>query len=449
MEMLKNKYITFINSLYYPVFIALLVLIGHTFSLELFSAITLLTTVGLGLIFCCDLKFLVSPLFMFIFIFSQKSVEGGKFYSKPYIIAMISVGLALIGLFVFHFIYYRKSLDIKALSKSRLLIGILALSASFLLNGFLNFKNYSIQNITFAIIIVVSLALVFFIFQVNYKANEKSKDYLFFVLYLTSIVLTLELLLSFVHQIKLENGEILKESILLGWGMWNNIGGMLAFLLPSHFYFATTAKRFGYVFYFTGVLSYVATVLTLSRSSLLTASLIIAISIICSCCMGNNKKFNRIISLTLLCAGILFATVFFSKISAVLNDFLQRGFNDNGRFNIYRHGLESFLENPIFGNGFASDYKLEYEFVKFLPFRYHNTIIQIMAGCGSVGLISYLYHRYTTAKLLIEKKSLFSLFSGLCIVSLLLCSLLDNHFFNIYPLFIYSVILVVNEKATS
>ncbi len=449
MEILKNKFIAFANSLYYPIFIAVLVLAGHVFSIELLTSIILLISVGLGLMLCYDLKFLISPLVMFIFTFSQKSVASGKYYSRPYIIAMIAVGVALVILFVFHFVYYRRELDFKAFLKSKLFIGIAALCASFLLNGILNFENYKLGNIIYALIITASLGLVFFVFQINLKSDGKTKEYLFFVLYLTSIVLTLELFLSYIYQVEFNNGEIVKESLLVGWGMWNNIGGMLAFLLPVHFYFATTAKRFSYAFYFTGIISYGAIVLTLSRSSLLFGSAIIAICAICSCFIGNNKKTNRIISLCVLAFGFVCVIALWDKIANILGDYLSRGFDDNGRFDIYKHGLQGFLSHPIFGGGFVNDYKLDYEFIKFLPFRYHNTIIQLMAGCGIVGLISYLYHRYTTVMLLVKKRSVFSLFSGLCIASLLLCSLLDNHFFNIYPLFIYSIILVVNEKVNN
>ena len=35
---------------------------------------------------------------------------------------------------------------------------------------------------------------------------------------------------------------------MVGWGMWNNIGGMLAMLLPIHFYFAATIKKYGILF---------------------------------------------------------------------------------------------------------------------------------------------------------------------------------------------------------
>ena len=443
-----DKSISFLNSYYYPVFISLLVLFGNSFSIELYTSIILLITVFVGLIVCDDLKFLISPLIMFIFSFSQKNVGSNKYYSKAYIIAIVAFGTILLSLFVLHFILHKKSVHFKALKESKISLGIALVCASYLLNGIFS-SQYRSQNIIFALVSICSLGFIFFIFQINLDKSNELKDYLFFVLFLTSIVLTLELYLSFFNQIKIVDGRIIKETILLGWGMWNNIGGMLAFLLPVHIYYAITAKRFGYMFFFSGIISYLAIALTLSRSSLLVSSAIILACFICSCFIGNNKKINRIITISLALIGILGIILMWNKLSTILGDYLSRGFDDNGRFDIYKHGIEKFLKNPIFGGGFATDYKLEYEFIKFIPFRYHNTIIQIMATCGLFGLLSYLYHRFTTVVLFIKRRNIYSLFSALCIISLLLCSLLDNHFFNIYPLFVYALILVVNEKSNN
>ena len=71
----------------------------------------------------------------------------------------------------------------------------------------------------------------------------------------------------------------------------------------------------------------------------------------------------------------------------------------------------------------------------------------MMGACGIVGLIAYLFHRAQTVLMFWKKKAFSTLFLGICIASLLLTSMLDNHFFNIYPTFIYSVILVVIDKS--
>ena len=378
-----------------------------------------------------------------ILTFSQKSVESGKFFHTPYLIAMICFAIYFALLFIAHFIIHKKNVNIMRFVKSKLFLGYTFICSAFLLNGVLNFDAYDVRNLSFALILIASIGVVFFIFSINLNSDEATKKYLFYVLYLTSLLVTLQLFLSFINQIRFENGEIIKESIMVGWGMWNNIGGMLAMLLPIHFYFAATVKKFGAAFYISGAISFLAIVLTLSRSSLLVSCFIIVISAIACCFFGNNKKICRIITGVIFAIGVLGIILLWNKISSILGDYLSRGLDDNGRFDIYKKGFENFLQNPIFGGGFYSVDAQEHTFAFFLPDRYHNTIIQMLGSCGIVGLLAYIFHRYQVVRLFWLKRSLYTFFAFLCICALLLTSLLDNHFFNFYPTFIYSIILAI------
>lgn len=268
-----------------------------------------------------------------------------------------------------------------------------------------------------------------------------------YVLYLISILVTLEFFLSFIYQIQFNNGQIVKETIKLGWGMWNNIGGILAFLLPVHFYFATTIKKVGPVFYFSGIVSFIAIILTLSRSSLICACFTIVICVIISCFTGKNKLINMVITIVIAISSVLVTLILLKNFSLVLADYFERGLDDNGRFKMYWHGLQNFLNNPICGGGFYSSYATEYTFIEFLPYRYHNTFIQMIATTGILGLSAYVFHRYQTLRLVLSKKHISTVFIALSIGTMLCGSLLDNHFFNIYPAFIYSIMLMVLENA--
>jgi len=447
MNTFKVKAAAFLNSYYYPVAVFFAALISHSFSIELFGAILVLLSAGVGLLVCEDLKFFISPLIMFIFIFSQKSVGSGVFYSTPYLIAMVFVAVILIAMLVVHFVLYKDKTDFKAPLKSKLFIGIACLCGSFLLNGLFNFDEYAWGNIIFALAMIVCIGFIFFLFSINLKPNPELKNYLFFVLYLTSILIVLEFFLSFTHQFRFENGELVKESILLGWGLWNNIGGMLAFLLPVHFYYASTVKKYGWIFYLTGVITFVAIALSLSRASLLVSAFIIVACAIISCFAGENKLINRIITGAIAVIGIIGIIVLWDKLASIFGDYLERGFDDNGRFEMYYHGLVNFAHHPIFGGGFYSAWAYEYQFVSFIPYRYCNTIIEMMATCGIVGLGAYLWHRYETVKLFWKKRSLYTVFCALCMAGFLGTSLLDNHFFNFYPSFIYIVMLLIVEHS--
>ncbi len=445
MNNLKKAASSFLEGYYYPVFIALTVLIGHLFSCEFFALSIIFLTVLSGFLLCDTLKFLISPFFMALFTVSQKSVEEGKFYSSSFKIAIIICSVVFLGFAVAHFIIYRRKVVISEFLKSKLFYGYILMSASFLLNGFFFFEGYTAGNITYALALVATLCLSFAFFAVNLDFTEDVRKYFIYVLYISSLLIVIEFFALFAGQIRFRDGEIVKESVLIGWGLCNNVGAMMAILLPVHFYLAAYKKR-GYIFYATGVLSYIAIVLSLSRASLLVATFLIGICAVAVCFIGPNKKQNRIITASLAFVAIVGIILLWGKISKVFGDYLRRGFDDNGRFEIWRYGLNEFVHHPIFGAGFYSEYPLNPRPAPFLPYRYHNTVIQLLATCGIFGFLSYAFHRFQTVKLFLSKKSGLSLFLALCLSGLLLTSLLDNHMFNLYPCVYYSLILLIFEK---
>ena len=64
-----------------------------------------------------------------------------------------------------------------------------------------------------------------------------------------------------------------------------------------------------------------------------------------------------------------------------------------------------------------------------------------------VGFAAYLYHRFTTVRLVLKQPNLYKTFLGICILGLLLFSLLDVLFFNTYPTIMYSLMLVFMDHA--
>jgi O-antigen ligase len=139
--------------------------------------------------------------------------------------------------------------------------------------------------------------------------------------------------------------------------------------------------------------------------------------------------------------------VLLDKVWGLLANYLQYGFADNGRFAIWRTGVEKFLSAPLFGSGFYDSYvEEEWSFVLY-PYLYHNTLIQMLASCGIVGVLAYVWHRMTTVRLVLQKPNAGKSFLGLCIAALLLFSLLDTILFNTYPMIFYALMLLFMEKS--
>ena len=72
-------------------------------------------------------------------------------------------------------------------------------------------------------------------------------------------------------------------------------------------------------------------------------------------------------------------------------------------------------------------------------------MIEIAAVMGAFGLTAYLAFRAKTIYLCVRGLNQERLFLGLMLAVLLGTSLLDNHMFNIYPLFYHAVIIALIE----
>lgn len=437
----------FFDGYLYPISLGAIVLICHLLSLEFLAILLIFASVAFALVVYNDMRVAISPILFILFSFSFDTYKSGWLKSTAFLVLAIIAIILFVSGVIAHLVINKKLSRFKKLHKSRLFIGFVALACAFLLNGFFNFKSYEAINFTFALLLVLFLAVVFFLLYCGIEEREDTVEYLIFILYVASLIVVLEMLAHLAFGDVVEGGRIIKERLFLGWGAWNNVGGMLAMLLPIHFYYAST-KKHGYIYYGTAILTYITIVLTLSRSSLLFASIVSAICVAIICIKGSNKKINRIITICLAGIALIGVIVLWNKISTLLSSYLNQGFDDNGRFNLYKHGVENFLSHPIFGGGFGSCMEDHFGY-PIDPNRYHNTFIELLATCGIVGFGAYVFHRYQTIKLVLErKKQLSVVFLSLCIVALLLTSLLDNHFFNLYPTMFYSVILCVIEKCS-
>lgn len=458
---IKNGFLTFLNGYIFPVCVAVLALISSIFGLEIVTICAIAIICSLGIIFCDDLRFMLSPVLFITFAISNKSLSSGLFGKTGFVISVVVAILVLVGSIIAHFVIYKVSF--KPVLKSKLFPAFIVLFLVYLLGGAFNLKKYSIDGVNlggfsiegliFVLVMILMLSIPFFLLGSGIKSSSDLRKYFVWVLFLGSIIVTLSVFHLICFGDVFKNGSIIKEKIVLGWSTWNGIGAILTVLLPVHFYIASIYKR-GYIFFITGIISYLAIVLTLSRASLLVSTLILILCVIYGCIKGENKKLFRILTLVGIIVAILGIIILWNKISAVLVDYLNRGFDDNGRFQLYVWALQTFLRHPILGSGFEYVYVIKPVQSDILaigtPFLCHNTLIEILAACGIIGFCGYIYHRYKTAKLFIERRrDSFSVFMALCIIGLLLTSLLDVHFFIFYHILYYSSILTMVEKVSS
>ncbi len=445
---IKEKLAGFFNGYLFPIYVALCVIIGHVYDRLSLGISLIVIAAALGFLICKDLKFFIPILLSSYFIISKNSIENETLYSESAMSLYYVLGVILIISIVAHFIIYRKNVSIKRFTSSSLFLGFALISVLFLLNGALSFETYNKQNILFGTLIAISFILPFFLLCINTDFDKKTMDYLAYVLIIITIILLVQLIFAYKTYVVIINGTIRKESLNFGWGVSNNIGAMLGMLIPAHFYFASY-KKFPLIFIISGALCYLSVLFTLSRAAILVSTVIFALCILALCVFNHkNKIINRIFIALLFLVGFCIVYKYYDKLHLLLDEIIKDGLDDSGRFEYFKDGIERFKQHPLLGAGFGNSHGVNDKFVIPAPEYFHNTIIQILASCGILGMIAYLIHRVETIILFFKNRSLASFFMGMSILTLLLTSLLDIHMFNIFPAIFYSVILCVFEQHT-
>ncbi len=439
---------TFYDGKYYPLLVVLLVFVGHTTGLDMLFGSLMLLSLILGCWICDDLRFAVLPFLCTIFVVTIEHSPNVPYYSRFYLesvplAVIIALLILLIPSMTFFAIRNRRLLN-KSFFKAPMWISLTLLCGALLLNGIFS-KGYEVQNLFFGSSFLLCLLLIYFLFGGYIRRDRSVVDYLMYCFVLAGMLIVAQLLVAYCTTVDFVGMNPVKETVLLGWGVWTAIGGMLTLLMPACFYFAADHKH-GWIGYFLGFVEFFAIVLSQSRGALLMGALVLFLCLLALCLKGTYKKRNRIFTLAVILCGALGSVVLLDKILALFQNFLNYGFGDNGRFDLWRTGFDNFLKNPIFGSGFYA--LINESWPKALyPYFYHNTLIQFLATAGIVGLAAYVYHRVCTVRLVFKKPNRCKLFLGIGILGWLVFCLMDVLFFTTYPTMFYAVMLVTMEKS--
>ena len=443
--------------------LAALTLLANLLSLEL---VLYTVTVLYGIYLCLlgDDLLTLSPFFVFCYIAPSRANNPGRtdesiFSGAGGVFLLIAAGLLLLAL------AWRLSTDkrfgIKRLltQKRQMLWGMLLLGLAYVLSGMgsAHYGEIWAKNIGFALVQFACLFVPYLLFTALVDWEKARRDYFAWIGFFAGCVIALEIVNIYLAF----NGDFIsggsindRWSIYLGWGMHNNIGAMLATTMPFAFYLACQYKR-GYLFMLPAVGMMAALCLTVSRASILAGSLAFAASAALMILYSKNRRVNAVVGLSLFAAAGVMVLIFREQLSNTFSILFEHGLlNDSGRFELYKNGLNVFYGDPILGEGFyPADMSIfknaywfaGYEITDFLPPRWHNTVIQLLASCGILGLLGYGYHRVQSLWVFFKGLNVPKLFLGVSVAAFLGMSLLDCHFFNLGPTLFYSLALTFAE----
>lgn len=342
------------------------------------------------------------------------------------------------------------------MKERKLTWGMVILGVAYLLGGLgmQNYLDYALKNLLFGFIQFVSIFVLYFLFAGAVKWERAPKDYFAWLGLCVGFAVLVQLAENYwTGRAFMEGTNTLdRELMATGWGMHNNIGGLMAMMMPFPFYLAYTRNR-SWVYTGLATVLMLGVIVSCSRTAMFVAALEF---LICSCLLLRKPEKRGPILVVYgaaLIAVVGFAIVSFETLKDVFALFIDEIGAISKRDLLFINGMKQFCQFPIFGGTFYPqgefvpwDWAELEAFSSFFPPRWHNTLVQIGASCGIVGLVAYGIHRFQTVKLFVRDVSTEKLFIGLYIVALLAAGLLDNHFFNVGPVLFYSMALAFAEN---
>lgn len=332
-----------------------------------------------------------------------------------------------------------------------MLYGMMAFSAVILLGG-LGAKDYSPQNLMFGAFMLLALVGVYAIAKDNIKCDEKTFTQIAYALVAYSVVLVVELAVNYITVDGIiVDGKIVRGAIVFGWGPYTSYGVLAVMTIPAITYLAGKLK-YGFLLTAYAVAVAAAVILSCARQGIVALAIVYPISLLLLLIKGKNKFANATVAAALFIACALLLAVYYEYIfdffkTLFANVIVDGELDGSGRMRLWRQGIENFKNYPVFGIGFYTKTIYPYNSFRFLPYVYHNTIVQMLGACGIIGLVVYLVHRVQTVLCYCKNVTLERTFIVLAASSILITSLLDVHLFGIWLTMVYAFYVAVLEKS--
>ena len=455
------KFVRCVNKFFYsPLYLFLLgvlTFISNAFSKEIYVYTVFIFAGLLITLFARDLL-PVFPIFFFGYIspsFKNNPGEsddtvfslsgGGKYV---YIIIFLFV-VFLVARLIFDKSFGGKKFLFK---KRKLLSGMLILGVVYALSGLGSgqWEEFGWQNLLFAVIQFAAVFLLYFLLSGGVKWNLAPRNYLGWTALCMGYTLVAELINVYRVCEVIKDGEIIRHSIVTGWGHYNSIGALFAILIPLTLSMVVKGRFINFAF-FSSFVFFLSLLFTCSRSSILVGAVVYLISYLFTFILSRRVRrqwFIHALAVTLI-AFLLYRHR--EAVAVLFDEIILKGMNSPERLEIYREGIKQFNKFKVFGGSFFPVDFQPYKwasadcFSSIAPPRWHNTYIQLLASGGVVALLGYLVHRIQTFAVFFKHFTKEKFFFMMGVISLLFVSLFDCHFFNVGPVFLYSVTLAFIE----
>lgn len=424
---LGKKITELLYSPWYISALALGVLICYCLDMDVLSYGILTAACVVTFLFCEDATPILPPLLLSPFVPSMGWYRVGQSYGAWSTAAFVIYAVMLAASVVYHMIVFGGFKRLRY--GGRLGAATVALGLGLLVSGFFC-KDYNNNSVIHMFVQLAPLCLLFFFLRSVIKWEKQKLTYYAVAVMAAGIVMCAALAECYLfNKPFIESGFTSKAELVAGWGISNNIGAAVLQAIPLTFFLACKEEKFAWFYYLVAVIMEVCIVFTFSRAALLISVPVFGACVIVSCFKARNRKQMWIVTGALAVAGIAGLIVMFDKIMGMMSFYLENGFNDRGRFSIYKKGFEFFAKYPIFGVGLHHT-----DLTQGITHSYffHNTPIQFLAAGGIVGILTYTFYRVETVRLFTRKLTLDRVFLGLTVAGIVFTALLDTGFMRFF-----------------
>ena len=345
----------FFRSGWFAALAVLLMACSELFGLEIFVIYAYLVFGLLIVLFADDMLGIVPMVCCGYMIFSAEN-NPGKFpdslFAQPqgqlalfYAVAVIAV--MLIGRLVSMLLEREKR------GVPKLTVGFLLLGASYLLGGAFS-PYYDGRTVLMGFVQIAALCGFYFYLYYTVRWDRVPKGYLPMVISIIGVGMLAEIVgMYFGEGVIREDGSINRVALYTGWGIYNNVGCVMAMCMPAPVYFAVKNKN-GWAYTILCTVFYLGVMLTQSRGAMLFGS-VVYLGCVVVTLVGSKKKerlWNAVVFAVLLVAALIGVVVFRDKVNDLFASIIDQGWNDAARFATWKACWQRFLEYPGFGVGF-------------------------------------------------------------------------------------------------
>ena len=429
MENSKNIIKKFIYSHYYLALFAIITFLFWSLDLSIIGAALLVIIGSISLFFSDD----ISPLFpSFLFLTIVMNTNN-----LEEIFSQINLIIVVIAFFIVSLILFIVK---KLKEKGKFTIGkqfywLLIAAVGALISGLFIKSDYKVINLLFVLGYFAAIIIIY-VLSVNFIDKERKKYIAKIFLYVAAAVMS-EMLFYYLTVPDVNEAFRLK-SIDLGWGISNNIAVYLIISAPMILYLSVN-NRFSWIYMLLSLITCTGIVFTLSRGCILFAVLLFPFMYIYAFYKSERRTNMLIVFFTFSITLIVLMLIFKKSVWELFGSMINKGFNDSGRIELYKHALNIIKENPIFGIGFFGNALNRVDAHNMM--MAHNTLLQILLSVGIFGFLCFIMMYVFRFFSFFNNCNIFKVFSFVSVLIVELYGLMDITFFNIDILmFIYILI---------